>query len=495
MSQDLLLPDPCNDRVCPAIAPIPQGYPSDSTVFPNDPRKPDWRFIASFLSKEGRLKKAHVMTIIAIVSDIFTQEPNVLPLSEPIVVAGDIHGQYYDLLRLFETGGDPAKVQYVFLGDYVDRGNFSIEVLVLLFSLKINYPNTFWLLRGNHECRSMSSYFNFRDECESKYDIYVYNAIMEAFDTLPIAAHINKKFLALHGGLSPHLKSIKDLEAIDRFCEPPDEGLYCDVLWSDPTDDSGPLGFSSNKSRGCAWHFGFDVTRVFLESNKLLSIIRGHEAQLEGYKMHKVNPKTKFPTVITIFSAANYCGVYHNKGAIIHFHDNTLNVLQFKAAPHPYYLPKFMDALTWSLPFFAEKVSEMLCNILTTDTPDAPLPPLPTIAAPLVFPGLTEEQRFNVVLAAKLATLIEKKGEEYEVHHTVEVAESRVHVKLRAVMHMLKIFKTLREEHETVMKLKGVCPGHKLAPGLVMQGKSALLSELEKFENAKSMDALNERRP
>ena len=155
-----------------------------------------------------------------------------------------------------------------------------------------------------------------------------------------------------------------------------------------------------------------------------------------------------------------------------------------------------MDAFTWSLPFFTEKVSETLCSILSVEVPDTPLPPLPSIEAPLVFPGLTEDQRATVVLAGKLAMLIEKKGEAYEAQEQqVESVQSRVHAKLTAVMHMMKIFKTLREEHETVLKLKGICPGHKLAPGLVMQGKAALQSELEKFEKAKFMDALNERRP
>lgn len=140
-------------------------------------------------------------------------------------------------MKLLEVGGNPAKTKYLFLGDYVDRGSFSCEVVLLLFSLKLNYPKTIYMLRGNHECRQMTSFFNFRTECLHKYDLEIYELFMECFDALPISCLVNDKFLALHGGLSPELKTINDLKNLQRFQEPPRQGLFCDILWADPVED------------------------------------------------------------------------------------------------------------------------------------------------------------------------------------------------------------------------------------------------------------------
>merc|ERR1719272_2163979 len=315
-----------------------------------------------------------LLEIIKETSALFEAEPNLLKLTDPITVVGDIHGQYFDLLKLLEVGGMPGVTQYLFLGDYVDRGSFSVEVLAMLFSIKIKHPKRVRMLRGNHECRQMTSFFNFREECEYKYDINVYNAVMDAFDTLPLSATINGKFLCVHGGLSPELPTLKAINGVNRFQEPPREGLLCDLIWSDPLETpegqekakgkKGTPAFIANEVRGCSYFYSFDGAAKFLQKNSLLSIIRAHEAQLEGYKMHKTNPATGFPSVITIFSAPNYCDCYNNKAAILKFDNSTLNILQFNCSPHPYHLPNFMDVFTWSMPFVIEKVTEMLYYIL-----------------------------------------------------------------------------------------------------------------------------------
>ena len=184
--------------------------------------------------------------------------------------------------------------KYIFLGDYVDRGLFSVEVILLLYSLKLNFSESLVLLRGNHECRQMTQYFNFRTECLSKYDQATYDLFMDSFDSLPIACVVNDKFLTLHGGLSPSLKTLQDLQKLDRFKELPRSGLYCDIVWADPThEENGKTGsnqsFAANSVRGCSYFFGKDATNNFLNENSLLSVIRAHEAEFEGYKMHTWN--------------------------------------------------------------------------------------------------------------------------------------------------------------------------------------------------------------
>jgi serine/threonine-protein phosphatase 2B catalytic subunit len=152
---------------------------------------------------------------------------------------------------------------------------------------------------------------------------------MESFDCIPVSCLVNGKFLAVHGGISPELQTLTDLNAINRFMEPPRQGLYCDLLWSDPVESENGKSrehYKVNETRGCSFIFNVDAANAFLKRNKLLSVIRAHEAQLDGYKLHKWNGSNEFPTVITVFSAPNYCDVYNNKGAIIKFENNTLNI-------------------------------------------------------------------------------------------------------------------------------------------------------------------------
>lgn len=145
---------------------------------------------------------------------------------------------------------------------------------------------------------------------------------MDSFDVYPLSCVVNGKFLALHGGISPELRSLDDIKRIDRFKEPPRQGVFCDVLWADPVDNEAgtcEVFYKNNEVRGCSYFFGQNAVNKFLEANNLLSVIRAHEAQLEGFKMHRWNGPSDFPVVITLFSAPNYCDVYNNKGAIIKF--------------------------------------------------------------------------------------------------------------------------------------------------------------------------------
>merc|ERR1719410_1269750 len=367
-----------NDRFIKDVLAPPRFPLAHNKLFPDD-GSIDLEALGDHLNREGRLRMEDALYLIHTSKKLFKKEPNLLVLKDPITVCGDIHGQFFDFLRLLEAGGDPAQTQYLFLGDYVDRGCFATECILLLCAHKITYSSTFFMLRGNHECRHLTSFFNFKDECLYKYNVQLYDAIMDMFDCLPIAATINGKFLCCHGGLSPDISTLGDIEDIDRFCEVPREGPFCDLLWADPVNNENAAQdefeeeeeteqttwFSYNDTRQCSYIFGIDAVTTFLKKNNLTAVIRAHEAQFDGYKMQMINEQTQIPRVITIFSAPNYCDVYKNKGACLKFDDELLNIRQFVSSPHPYYLPNFMDVFTWSLPFVAEKVTDMLYSILS----------------------------------------------------------------------------------------------------------------------------------
>lgn len=214
----------------------PPWHPLTASELFDSKGLPDLALLKRHLSREGRLDKDCSDKLIAGAQALFKAEPNMLVLKYPITVCGDIHGQFFDLVRLFEVGGNPKDTQYLFLGDYVDRGCFSSEVVFYLYAMKMTYPKSFFMLRGNHECRQLTSFFNFKDECAYKYNLALYDNIMNSFDHLPLSAIINKAFFCVHGGLSPDITTLDEIRQIDRFQEVPREGPMCDLLWADPFD-------------------------------------------------------------------------------------------------------------------------------------------------------------------------------------------------------------------------------------------------------------------
>ena len=165
---------------------------------------------------------------------VLLEQPMLLELEAPIKICGDVHGQYTDLLRLFEYGGFPPVANYVFCGDYVDRGKQSIETICLLLCYKIQYPENFFILRGNHESAGINRIYGFYDECKRRYSIKLWKIFSDVFNCLPVAALVDEKILCMHGGLSPELNNLQQIADIPRPCDVPDVGLLCDLLWSDP---------------------------------------------------------------------------------------------------------------------------------------------------------------------------------------------------------------------------------------------------------------------
>nr|XP_010915451.1 serine/threonine-protein phosphatase 5 [Elaeis guineensis] len=252
-----------------------------------------------------------------------------VPNGHHFTVCGDVHGQYFDLLNIFELNGLPSEENpYLFNGDFVDRGSFSVEVILTLFAVKCMCPTAMYLSRGNHESKSMNKIYGFEGEVRSKLSEMFVELFAEVFCCLPLAHLINGKIFVVHGGLfSVDGVKLSDIRTIDRFCEPPEEGLMCELLWSDPQPQPG----RGPSKRGVGLSFGPDVTKKFLEENNLDLVVRSHEVKDEGYEIEHDGK------LITVFSAPNYCDQMGNKGAFIHFAAPELkpDIVSFSAVPHP----------------------------------------------------------------------------------------------------------------------------------------------------------------
>jgi len=231
--------------------------------------------------KEVKLREEDIRNLCFKARAVLTTQPILLELEAPIKIVGDIHGQYYDLLRLFEYGGFPPEANYLFLGDYVDRGKQSLETICLLLAYKIKFSENFFILRGNHECASINRIYGFYDECKRRYSIKLWKTFTDCFNCLPVAALIDEKIFCMHGGLSPELKSFEQIRRFLRPTDVPDTGLLCDLLWSDP--EIKITGWGEN-DRGVSYTFGADVVTKFLARHDLDLICRAHQVVEDGYE-------------------------------------------------------------------------------------------------------------------------------------------------------------------------------------------------------------------
>jgi len=259
-------------------------------------------------AKQVQLSEAEVCGLCLKSRDVFMEQPILLELECPLKVCGDVHGQYSDLLRLFDCGGFPPEANYLFLGDYVDRGKQSLETICLLFAYKIKYPLNFMLLRGNHECASINRIYGFYDECKRRYRIRLWKIFTDCFNCFPVTALINDRVLCMHGGVSPELNSLDQIKTIVRPTDVPDTGLLCDLLWSDPEKEISGWG---ENDRGVSFTFGPDVLQLFLRKHSLDLVCRAHQVVEDGYEFFAAR------ALVTIFSAPNYCGEFDNASAIM----------------------------------------------------------------------------------------------------------------------------------------------------------------------------------
>ncbi|KAI9101869.1 Metallo-dependent phosphatase-like protein [Phlyctochytrium arcticum] len=271
------------------------------------------------------IKESEVKELCNKAREILVEESNVQRADAPVTICGDIHGQFYDLKELFKVGGECPQTNYLFMGDFVDRGFYSVETFLLLLALKVRYPDRITLIRGNHESRQITQVYGFYDECLRKYgSVNVWRYCCEIFDYLSLSAIIDDKIFCVHGGLSPAISTLDQIRTIDRKQEVPHDGAMCDLLWSDPDEIDG-WGLSP---RGAGYLFGGDIVDNFVHNNNLELIARAHQLVMEGFKLMFKN------TIVTVWSAPNYCYRCGNVAAILELDEHLgKNYKIFEAAP------------------------------------------------------------------------------------------------------------------------------------------------------------------
>ncbi|OHS99987.1 Serine/threonine-protein phosphatase PP1 isozyme 7 [Tritrichomonas foetus] len=283
-----------------------------------------FQVLISRMRRDGHclLKTRPVKRLIKACTTEFQKEPTQLHLRGKFVIVGDLHGNIDDLISIFMNYGYPPETQYVLLGDYVDRGKNSIETLILLYALKLKFPQSIYLLRGNHESKSTKLFSGFKDECLVHLNKRCYSLFIKSFSYLPLAALLNHSIFCVHGGLS---QSIIDITEIDRIEKPITDislSIASDLLWSDPSPDV--LKFSSSpRGNGCL--FGSEIVDQFLGDNELSLIIRAHEFCPDGYKWSLEN-------CLTVFSASDYMGTGNLGGVAVVSNSDNVKTFTFKKA-------------------------------------------------------------------------------------------------------------------------------------------------------------------
>eukprot|EP00727_Mastigamoeba_balamuthi_P004287 m51a1_g13856 hypothetical protein (507) ;mRNA; r:583607-585350 len=371
-----------SDRVVQEV-PYPELVPVEEVFAFRADGVPNVALLRKKFEREARLSEAAVTRLLEQARAVLQRESNVIRLPAPAVVFGDIHGQFYDLVAMLDSVGEgqaQAQGPLVFLGDYVDRGDFGCEAALLLLAMKVADPARVVLLRGNHETRTISRSMTFHAECTHKYGDAVFDLFMRAFDALPLAAVIEREagdVFCVHAGIGPSVRSLDQILEIDRLHEPSkDEPVLWDMLWSDPWESDDPSlsprsrTFTRNEYRRTSCKYGPRAVGSFLAANGLACILRAHEVKPDGYCVHFADgagPAARgldSATVVTLFSAPHY-SEFGNAGAIMRVGQREMVPCAFaSAAPHPFILH---GAQTWSQDAFSwtlEKICPCVVSLL-----------------------------------------------------------------------------------------------------------------------------------
>ncbi|KAK0428865.1 hypothetical protein QR680_011053 [Steinernema hermaphroditum] len=302
----------------------------DPPKFPREPFKLSLFIKKHLMIGDERIEYDYrdIFELLERALEVYQRTPALIDVPAPVNVCGDIHGQYRDLMWIFQACGMPHSTRFLFLGDYVDRGPRSVEVIVLLLSLKVKFPQNVFLLRGNHELKNINKCYGFLKELQSRFNCYLklYEKFNEVFSEMPLAAIIRDKIICMHGGLSPSLNSIDDIRNIKKpLMTVKDVPLAQDLLWSDP--QLGVKGFEPNKVRAVSYVFGEDAVEAKLKQLNLGMMIRAHQAVEFGYAFFAHR------RLVTVFSASEYNSDLCNFAAVAKV-DKELQVsfAQFKPA-------------------------------------------------------------------------------------------------------------------------------------------------------------------
>ncbi|XGW07071.1 hypothetical protein V3C99_016962 [Haemonchus contortus] len=252
--------------------------------------------------------------------ELFLLEPCFVEVAPPLLILGDVHGQLYDMLDILSFIGHPPQKRLLFLGDYVDRGDYSLETITLLLAFKLRFPKEIYLLRGNHETRCVNRQYGFFDECKRKFPekgVELWTLFQHVFNCLPMAALVGTKIFCAHGGISEDLISFKQFERIVqaydfRVFRPTDIcdiGLLCDLIWADP---SPACSLFEESPRGVSFVFGKQAVNDFCNRMNVDLICRAHQCVMEGYEFFADQK------CLTLFSAPCYCGELDNRAAVMH---------------------------------------------------------------------------------------------------------------------------------------------------------------------------------
>ncbi|OAA69523.1 serine/threonine-protein phosphatase PP2A catalytic subunit [Cordyceps fumosorosea ARSEF 2679] len=295
-------------------------------TMPGLPTSVDLDECISRLYKKELLAESVIEAICAKTKELLMRESNVVHVQAPVTVVGDIHGQFYDLIEIFRIGGYCPDTNYLFLGDYVDRGMFSVETISLLVCLKLRYPERVHLIRGNHESRGVTQSYGFYTECARKYgNANVWHYFTDMFDFMTLSVVIDNQIFCVHGGLSPSIHSIDQIKIIDRFREIPHEGPMADLVWSDPDPERDEFSLSP---RGAGYTFGAQVVKKFLAVNNMSHILRAHQLCQEGFQVLYDD------RLSTVWSAPNYCYRCGNMASVLEVNVNGERFFNvFAAAP------------------------------------------------------------------------------------------------------------------------------------------------------------------
>ncbi|KAI1720215.1 calcineurin-like phosphoesterase domain-containing protein [Ditylenchus destructor] len=287
----------------------------------------DWKTIedfdfASFLDRHYQVirpgvhrmkyKIGEIKTVLRAATAVFLQEPTLLEVSAPIIICGDTHGQFNDLINMFLILGHPPHQRYLFLGDYVDRGLMSTETIILLLAYKVLYPEHIYLLRGNHECARVNKRYGFWHECESVFSAYsgskVWGMFQRCFNAMSVAAIVSGKILCMHGGLSPELEDLDEIRQLKKPHRNPFKGLLNDMMWADP---DMKIDFWRQSARGSGLIFGEAIIDEICQKLNVELIARAHQLCTDGFWLYHDRK------LVTLFSAPAYCNIYRNAGAVL----------------------------------------------------------------------------------------------------------------------------------------------------------------------------------